>query len=1060
MMTMHGIWWPPTFYLWGQRTGQDDPLGTHADGEPSDRPAESERHPTILSVDELHAAAGELSPDGLLASIAEPSELTIWLPCTNGDRPAPAGNPGAGPADNAPGLRASSQHASTLRALSVPALAFSPADAVDLLTGLHDASLHRCSDSLRYWRVLAGYTVSLLGRRQFVPTLAEIDDETFAGGWQVFVTDRAELAWLEAYVAAMPPVCQAVASGDRDACQPTRLVDRFIAETAEAVIRRSLDGDEFYRQIHDRARREDKWELHWLSSLIGDARNGRWGGADGVFISGRLRAWIGELERHGNAKPPELCFTLVEPNEDRDASAGDGVSMTRAGTNATWRVRFDLRSSDGQESLDIAQVWHDRAHAPSILGQHLVDRCEHIRNELARAAVVFKGIRIALSDAAPTGVDLDTVGAHLFIRDCAPLLQAQGFAVVLPEWAFLDNRQFGLELRVRPVDEATESQELALGRLGLGSMLDFDWRIAIGDDRLSPDEFEALATQGQPLVKVRGGWVDIEPSTAGKALDFIRGQPHGRLTLARAIRLAAGAEDADAGLPIIGLTGTSWVQRLLDESHSAKIESFGQPPEFRGTMRPYQVRGLEWLAFLDRLGIGSCLADDMGLGKTIQLIALLLHERRDGAEVGPTLLFVPMSVVGNWGREIERFAPKLSVLVHHGTDRLPEDAFVEQAEKHDVVITTYGLANRDLRAFGRVAWHRIALDEAQKIKNPSANQTIAVRALKAPRRTAMTGTPIENHLSELWSIMEMLNPGLMGSAATFRKQFAVPIEKMGDSQRAEQLRSMIRPFLLRRLKSDPKVACDLPEKMEMRVFCNLTPEQGALYEQTVRRMLDEVDATSGIRRRGLILSTLTKLKQVCNHPAHLLGDGSALDGRSGKCERIAEMLEEVLDEGDAALIFTQFKVMGDLLHTFLQARLGIDVPFLHGGTSAKARTDMVADFQAGKGTSRVFLLSLKAGGFGLNLTRANHVFHFDRWWNPAVESQATDRAHRIGQTRRVQVHKFVCIGTLEDRIDKLLTEKSAMADRIIGSGDDWLTGLSTTELREYLALTPEAVAGD
>ncbi len=1044
MMTIHGIWWPPKFYLWGQGKGRVDPH--RAAGEPSDRPTGEDRHPTILGVDELHAAAGELSPDGLLASIAEPSELTLWLPYTNGV--APANEPKEPRPEKPP--------PATLRALSVPALAFSPADAVDLLTGLHDASPHRYGDSLYYWRVLAGYAVSLLGRRQFVPTLTEIDEETFAGGWQVFVTDRAELAWLETFVTAMPPVCRAVTSNDLAACQPTRLVDRFIAETTQAVIRRSLDGDEFYRQIHDRAQREDKWELHWLSSLIGDARHGMWGGADGATVSGRLRGWIGELERHGGGKPPELCFTLVEPDADNEANE-DAAHLT--GAAAKWRVRFDLRGPDGQESLDIAQVWHDRAHAPSILGQHLVDRCEHIRNELARAATIFKGIRLVLSDPAPTGVDLDTAGAHLFIRDAAPLLQAQGFAVVLPEWAFLDNRQFGLELRVGPTDQSGASGDLALGRLGLGSMLDFDWRIAIGDERLSPDEFEALATQGQPLVKTRGGWIDIEPGAAKKELDFIRGHPHGRLTLATALRLAAGAEDADAGLPIIGLTGTSWVRRLLDEAPDARVEPVEQPADFRGTMRPYQVRGLGWLAFLDQLGIGGCLADDMGLGKTIQLIALLLHERRNGQAVGPTLLFVPMSVVGNWGREIKRFAPKLRVLTHHGTDRLAEDAFVKKAAKRDVVITTYGLANRDLKAFGRVAWHRIALDEAQKIKNPSANQTIAIRALSAPRRTAMTGTPIENHLSELWSIMEMLNPGLMGSAATFRKQFAVPIEKMGDTQRAEQLRGMIRPFLLRRLKSDPNVACDLPDKMEMRVFCNLTPEQGAMYEQTVRRMLDEVDTTSGIRRRGLILATLTKLKQICNHPAHFLGDDSALDGRSGKCERIAEMLEEVLDEGDAALVFTQFKVMGDLLHTFLHARLGIDIPFLHGGTSAKARTDMVTAFQDGNGSNRVFLLSLKAGGFGLNLTRANHVFHFDRWWNPAVESQATDRAHRIGQTRRVQVHKFVCIGTLEDRIDKLLAEKSAMADRIIGSGDDWLTGMSTTELQEYLTLTPEAVAG-
>jgi len=406
---------------------------------------------------------------------------------------------------------------------------------------------------------------------------------------------------------------------------------------------------------------------------------------------------------------------------------------------------------------------------------------------------------------------------------------------------------------------------------------------------------------------------------------------------------------------------------------------------------------------------------------------------------------------------LERFSGNLRVLVHHGLDRPTGGAFVKAARRCDVVITTYGLAQRDLKTFNRVRWHRIALDEAQKIKNPSANQTIAIRSLKAANRVALTGTPLENHLSELWSIMEMLNPGLLGSAAAFRKQFALPIEKMGDTHRAEQLRRTIRPFVLRRLKNDPNVECDLPEKMEMRVYCNLTPEQASLYRRTVQQMLEEVDRSSGIRRRGLILATLTRLKQICNHPAQFLAQTGPLSSRSGKCERIAEMLEEVLEENDAALVFTQYRVMGDLLRDFLRDRLRTDVPFLHGGTPAKQREKMIQAFQECQDGPPIFLLSLKAGGFGLNLTRANHVFHFDRWWNPAVEAQATDRVHRIGQTRRVQVHKFVCIGTIEDRIDKLLAEKSALAEQIVGSGDAWLTGLSTTELKNYLALAPEAV---
>jgi SNF2 family DNA or RNA helicase len=357
----------------------------------------------------------------------------------------------------------------------------------------------------------------------------------------------------------------------------------------------------------------------------------------------------------------------------------------------------------------------------------------------------------------------------------------------------------------------------------------------------------------------------------------------------------------------------------------------------------------------------------------------------------------------------------------------------------------------------KVKWHRIALDEAQKIKNPSAASSIAIRSLIAPHRVALTGTPIENHLSELWSIMDMLNPGLLGSPRDFRERFAVPIEKLSDQERAGHLRKMIRPFVLRRSKSDPEVAGDLPEKMEMKVYCNLTAEQAAMYERITGEMLGQIDQASGIRRRGLILAVLTRLKQICNHPALLTKD-DVLDGRSGKCERLVEMLEEVVEEGESALVFTQFSEMGTLLERILHQRLHQPILYLHGGTPQKARDEMVARFQQPNSDAKIFLLSLRAGGLGLNLTAANHVFHFDRWWNPAVENQATDRAHRIGQNKKVQVHKFVALGTVEERIDKMLQEKLQLADNIVGTGEDFLTDLSTAELKEYLALSQQAVA--
>jgi SNF2 family DNA or RNA helicase len=398
-------------------------------------------------------------------------------------------------------------------------------------------------------------------------------------------------------------------------------------------------------------------------------------------------------------------------------------------------------------------------------------------------------------------------------------------------------------------------------------------------------------------------------------------------------------------------------------------------------------------------------------------------------------------------------------MLHHGPQRLRGEDLAAAAERHDLVITSYALAHRDHLDLRRPVWRRLVLDEAQKVKNPYAAATQAIRSLAAPHRLALTGTPVENHLAELWSIMEILNPGLLGTASDFRERFAVPVEKMADAERAAQLRRLIQPFVLRRTKDDPQIAGDLPDKLEMKVYCNLSPEQAALYQRIAEQMLGQVDRADGIRRRALVLAALTRLKQVCDHPELIVRDGKPeLSGRSGKCERLIEMLDEAIEEGDRALVFTQFRQMGHLLERLLVERLGRPVLFLHGGTPTQQRDEMVARFQDPATDVRVFLLSLRAGGLGLNLTAASHVFHFDRWWNPAVEAQATDRAHRIGQTRKVQVHKYVCIGTVEERIDQLLTEKLALADRIIGGGDEWLTGLSTTELRQALELSESAVA--
>jgi SNF2 family DNA or RNA helicase len=490
------------------------------------------------------------------------------------------------------------------------------------------------------------------------------------------------------------------------------------------------------------------------------------------------------------------------------------------------------------------------------------------------------------------------------------------------------------------------------------------------------------------------------------------------------------------------------VAELLRGELDRAIEPVAAPPGLVGVLRAYQMRGLSGLGVMDRLGLGACLADDMGLGKTVQLLALLLHSGG-----GPTLLICPLSVLGTWQREAERFAPGLRVRVLHGAER-PDPAGL--ATGADLVLTTYATATRDADALAAVGWDRVVLDEAQHIKNPAAAVSRAVRRFPARGRFALTGTPVENRLSELWSILDFLNPGVLGSAHTFRARFAVPIERYADEHAAARLRQATRPFLLRRVKTDPDVLTDLPDKRHLRHLCGLTVEQATLYRAVLEDMTTRLKETDDRWRKGIVLSAMTKLKQVCNHPAHLLGDGSPLPGRSGKLERLEEILDGVLAAGERALCFTQYARFGSMLAPHLAARFGVPVRYLHGGTSRGTRDALVADFQADPRPG-IFLLSLKAGGTGLTLTAASHVVHVDRWWNPATEAQATDRAYRIGQDRDVTVHTLLCMGTLEERIDRMITDKGTLAERVVGTDDGWRGSLSTEELRELLVLAPEAV---
>jgi len=528
------------------------------------------------------------------------------------------------------------------------------------------------------------------------------------------------------------------------------------------------------------------------------------------------------------------------------------------------------------------------------------------------------------------------------------------------------------------------------------------------------------------------------------------------MSVGKVLATLGALDNGPGGLPVVDVEAQGWLADLLSGQVDHRIAPMTAPAGFKGELRPYQERGLAWLSFLESVGLGGVLADDMGLGKTVQLLALMCGELP--SEGGPTLLVCPMSIVGNWQREAARFAPGLRVHVHHGAERPKGKAFRVVVASCGLVVTTYGLVVRDIDALREMSWRRVVLDEAQAVKNAATRAAVAVRSLPSDRRFAVTGTPAENRLGDLWSLMEFANPGLLGQPSSFKQRFATPIERRGDAEAATRLRSLTQPFVLRRLKTDTSIITDLPVKIEMEVVCSLTREQASLYQAVVADMMDRIESTDGIERRGLVLATMTKLKQVCNHPAHFLKDGSKLGGRSGKLARVEETLEEVLASGEKALLFTQYAEFGDLLRTHLGARFGREVGYLHGGLGQGQRDDLVARFQdpAGGGPS-LFVLSLKAGGTGLTLTAANHVIHVDRWWNPAVEDQATDRAFRIGQTRSVQVRKLVCAGTLEEKIALMIKDKRGLAASVVGTGEGWLTELSTSALRELFTLEAGSV---
>jgi SNF2-related domain/Helicase conserved C-terminal domain/SNF2 Helicase protein len=878
----------------------------------------------------------------------------------------------------------------------------------------------------------AAYSVAirLVTAGRVMPQLTDTGLGWWVARWKAL---RADLATPIAELTTSQPPVVAVASPGFTAEELTAvIIDSFVDQTARLL----LAGAGWHAPITDTRRisaRAARAVTRALSAPAGEFR------ADpelGEALDDLATIFDQAIRRAEGEPVVRARLRLALP----DDPLGDwplSLELVDPDDRGRWCAAADVAVA-GPTALDLAG---GQRYLP------ILDEC------IATAHVDIEMLAPWLSDwlADPkSGIDLDAAAATLEAVDA---LSAVDIELLTPER--LTRRTATTKGVAHPKDAA------GAGRFSAAAII--DWTVVVDDTPVDEALLERAAASGAGLINVNGRWVRLDRTEARRALANLaeHRRDHAELSTLELLRLAAElaaieavppSQDADDHTaPPIAASG--WLGDLLQGLPDAALSEGVEPAGFMTALRPYQRRGLGWLQFLHKLGLGGCLADDMGLGKTPTTLAHL------AALPGPHLVICPLSVVRNWEAEAARFTPMLRVAVHHGSGRSGVATFANLVAQHDLIITTYHVAARDIETLRAVQWAAVVFDEAQAVKNPETRTAKALRSLPGEQHIALTGTPVENRLSELWSIMSMVTPGLLGNLNQFRHRFAIPIERNHDLAAATALRQLTSPFLLRRTKADKSLVPDLPDKVEQLAWASLTREQAGMYQGVVDQLLADAQQATGMRRRGLVLAALTRLKQICNHPAHALGDGSRLGGRSGKLTRFDELITDLIDAGEQALVFTQFREMGLLLQRHLIERFALPTPFLHGGVPRKGRDRMVDEFQSGS-ASPLLLVSLRAGGTGLNLTAASRVVHYDRWWNPAVEDQATDRAWRIGQHRAVFVHKLVCQGTIEERVDAMINDKRALADAVVGTtGETWLSELSTDELRDLIVLDHHAVRG-
>ena len=948
------------------------------------------------------------------------------------------------------------------------------------------------SNSIKTWAYLTKFTFELLTRGNFIPTLKKIDSKHFEGMWNVVFRTQLDhkrfqkildnATWVSYNLPINFILDKKGQSKTSGIWHPSYLFANYMNQVADFLIRDSLSKKFFQKftelynldidQLDNACDLEDNspWDLRFLNSCIGKNRIFEIQRFCDTPIPGILQNWVQQTQGFSFGLGVIFSFRLEYPKTPK-SNWVLGLYIQPLHDLNYFIALIDVWNGNITQKEEFANVCDDEGGLQ-----------EEILRALGTAAKLFPPLMRVLELKNPNRIKLSISEVMDFLKYSQYLLRQVGFNVILPEqFRFKGQQRLSARMVIRSPKSKQKSRQTgsSSGNLNklfdLNSFLEFEWEARLENQKLTESEFLQLAETKEPLIFWRGQWilVDQEDMNALKPIFKQKQKIKGKLSLTEAINLGItkNIQISETQKPYEVVLEGDFEKYIEQISNIDSFQKIPKPSKFNGELRPYQEVGLMWLANMTGFNFGICLADDMGLGKTIEIISFLLHrkEKHDDLSSGSVLIVCPTSVLFNWYREIQKFAPSLDVLVYHGNKRIERDkALKEFTIPNRIILTTYGIVRNEIDLLESIPFTGLILDESQNIKNYKAQQTEAILQVKSLYRIALTGTPIENRLSELWTLFEFLNPGLLGKKSKFYKDFIVPIERFHDEEISNKLKRIISPFLLRRLKTDKSIIQDLPEKNEMKIFLELSKQQKELYSRTVDATLKEIENLEQheSKRRGLVLRLLTQTKQICNHPFQFLHiDSSELEASSNqelnnfikssiKLERLLEMINEILEDGEKLLIFTQFKQMGDLLKFIIEKRYGFNVGWFHGGVPEKKRREIVDDFQSEDlDSSPILILSLRAGGTGLNLTQASTVFHYDRWWNPAVEDQATDRAYRIGQEKNVNVYKFIALGTIEEKIDKMLEEKRNLADKILSStGENWITDLSNEELREIFLL--------